>query len=133
MRPAYNASTNYQKGSTLEIIDAEDEFKPLDEQRIEFIVGLATDIKDIAQHSNLGDIEKQIIELASHQMLVMVSMTLAGYDLYTQHIHHAIDLYEEASKWMDRINATDPGLAATLPTEAMEQWEAFVEEVDSHT
>jgi len=130
-RSVYNASANYQKGPTLEIIDVEDEFKPLDEERIKFIVGLACDIKDIAARSSLTDIDKQIIELASHQMMVMTSMTLAGYDLYAQHMHHAMNLYDEAQHLSDCIRFVAPESAELIQTPAMKNWEAFMEKVDT--
>ena len=130
-RPAYNASTNYKKGSTLEIIDVEDEFKPLDEGRIEFLIGLASDIKDIAERSSLTDIDKQIIELASHQMMVMTSMTLAGFDLYDQHMHHAVNLYDEARHLLNCIKAMAPESADLIQTPAMNEWEVFMTKVDT--
>lgn len=115
----------------MEIIDMEDEFKPLDEERIEFVVGLAIDIKEIADRAEcLTDIEKQIIRLASHQMMVMTSMTLAGYDLYSSHMQHADALYSDAATMMKIIQTRAPHVLNELNLTAMDNWQSYLKTVE---
>lgn len=110
----------------MDIINHEDEFKPFDDDRVEFISGLVADVQAIQQSDNLTEREKDILGVAAHNMLVMLSMTLAGYELYTTFRQHAADLYRDAERMTKVVDTVAPKMAPLMPREAVIEYANFI-------
>jgi hypothetical protein len=61
----------------------EQEFRPLDEAQVEWLLDIATKVRDMAGNTNLTFEERNLMDVVAHQLVRLMSMTLAGFELYS--------------------------------------------------
>lgn len=85
----------------MEIVDWENEFEPLSSDKVDFLLDLVANVKGLSKDDGFGLENQSVLELAGHHMLVLLSMTLAGFDLYRSVSTLAAGLHDEASRFME--------------------------------
>lgn len=68
----------------MEPLDWEDEFRPLDEERIDYLVQVASELVKIAKRPGLGHNDSSMVGVASYQILRLTAMATAGFTMYQE-------------------------------------------------
>jgi hypothetical protein len=66
----------------------EQEFRPLDSDQVDWLLNIASKLVAMEDDPNLSIEHKSLLNIASHQIVRLTSMTLAGFQLYSS--WHAI-------------------------------------------
>jgi len=108
----------------MEIIDPSDEFAPLDQEKIDFLIELCSDLKDLESNDWLSTKDQECLKLTQHHMMVLMAQVIAGFELFKSRSSLAKDLYSDLKILIQEKNldAMPPSLNAY---EAM-----FVEDFD---
>jgi hypothetical protein len=61
----------------------EQEFMPLDENQVKWLLEIASKVKDLSSSDALTLNERSLLDVVSHQLIRLTSMTLAGFELYS--------------------------------------------------
>lgn len=76
----------------------EQEFRALDSDQVDWLLGIASKLAAMEDDPNLRNLSiehKSLLNIASHQILRLTSMTLAGFQLYSSWHAIAIRLHDE--------------------------------------
>lgn len=90
-----------QKEENMDIIDWQEEFSPPDEDRINFYLALAESLQALANELELSTDQKDTLGLASHHLMVLLSMTLSGYALYKDFRTMSELLFDEVERFQE--------------------------------
>lgn len=81
----------------MDIIDPENEFMPIDEEKADYLIALAEDVRSIGTKSELTVVDGEILGVAANNMLILICQAMGGFDLYANFRQHAIALFTEAT------------------------------------
>lgn len=79
----------------------ESELHPLTDKSADFIVSLCVDIDKTLETLEDGEL-KNLLEVASANLMRLTALSMAGYHLYSVHRRTVIDLHEDI-KWLSQI------------------------------
>lgn len=79
----------------------ESELHPLNEDSADFIVSLCIDLDKTLETLEDGEL-KNLLEVASSNLMRLTALSMAGYHLYSIHRKTVIDLHEDI-KWLAQI------------------------------
>ena len=58
------------------------EFRPPDEDMVEFILATSTLLSKISKYENMSEEDAQVISAASSSLLVLMAMAVSGFSLF---------------------------------------------------
>lgn len=109
----------------MEIIDWEKEFEPLTNEKVDFILNLIENVKVLSENPEFGLEPRSVLEVAGHQMHVLLSMTLAGFDLYRSIAVLAEGLHDEATRLLEICKDLDVD-SSLLESEIIKKYEIYM-------
>lgn len=118
----YGTGTYNERGNMFDLID-DGEFTPLDEERAQFLVGLAIDLKNIGPEC--PEEHRNMIEIAANNIMRLTSMTMAGYHLFASYKEHADDLFRDLGRALDLLDQTMTKESLVLRAQAYFEYENY--------
>lgn len=108
-----------------------EEFLPPDDDQIEWLVGLATQLKRWSVEERFTFDERNVLNLCSRQIIRLLSMSMAGFNLYAEWREAASRLESEVLAALDSQDTEQKSLNIShFPTLSFIKLELLAEEVD---
>lgn len=94
----------------MEPIDWEDEFRPLNDESIDYLVRLTADLKEMSTSDRLRHEDRSVTSVAAYQIMRLAAMANAGFALYS-------DIRTLADNMADELISTNKILRSLQPLE----------------
>ena len=115
----------------MDLIDPENEFMPIDDDKAEFLIRLAEDVRRIGLNGSVSEHEGEILGVAANNMLILICQAMGGFDLFASWRDHAMAVFTEATMMrflLDRIKDDLRTAELGLTYEALENFKDYLEE-----
>jgi hypothetical protein len=86
----------------MEIVDPVDEFRPIDDEKLDFLFGLIDACERIGSLDCLSESDRTEMTIIKHNFMVVVSQAMAGYQLYSAFSQIAKDLYCDLNEMIEK-------------------------------
>jgi len=114
--------------ATLDFIDPLEEFRPFDDERAEFIMRLADDLRSLSISDVLLDEqERHMLQVAASNMLIMLSMVMGGYELYVDHRLHADALSASLATLIEGLERVNPQMVSEDARKACSEYQQYID------
>ena len=110
-----------------EDINTPEEFTPLSQEQADFIAQLAVDVRAVA--AELPEGHRQILEVASSNLLRLTAMSMAGFHLFHTWSKMADILHADLGTSMTMLEKYAPDSTKLLRTGAYSKYNHLAEEV----
>lgn len=116
-----------QRSNNVDLPDelAIDMLKPLDDDNIEFLIQLAEDVTNISFSEEPTAFEREILRIASSNILRLIAMSVAGYQLYDDNYQLARNLHHEAKLLLSLLEQAAPHVVAQVDLKAIKEYEDY--------
>jgi hypothetical protein len=101
------------------------EFRPPDEDMVEFILATSTLLSKISKYENMSEEDAQVISAASRSLLVLMAMAVSGFSLFSTETDHAQSLADLSQALYDRLVFTDPSLMSEIDISPITEWQDY--------
>ena len=101
------------------------EFRPPDEDMVEFILATSTLLSKISKYENMSEEDAQVISAASRSLLVLMAMAVSGFSLFSTETDHAQSLADLSQALYDRLVFTDPSLMSEINISPITEWQDY--------
>ena len=101
------------------------EFRPPDEDMVEFILATSTLLSKISKYENMSEEDAQVISAASRSLLVLMAMAVSGFSLLSTETDHAQSLADLSQALYDRLVFTDPSLMSEIDISPITEWQDY--------
>lgn len=102
-----------------------DMMRPLDDERTDFLLKLAEDISDISVKDEVTEIDREIMRIASSNILFLTAMCAAGYTLYSDYFDLAKRLRSDMNLIVEMLKVSAPHVAANINLESMRNYDEY--------
>lgn len=92
----------------MEPIDWQAEFRPLDDEATQYLVGLVNDLKLMSTSGRLNHEDSSLISVVAYQVMRLTAMSSAGYMLYSDVRTLADKLLSDLDRICEHVRKTDP-------------------------
>lgn len=89
-------------------IDWEDEFKPLTDESIDYLVRLTADLKEMSASGRLRHEDSSVTSVAAYQIMRLAAMSNAGFSLYSDIRSFADEMADELAVAYQKLRQLDP-------------------------
>jgi hypothetical protein len=86
----------------MEILDPSDEFRPIDDEKLEFLFSLIDSCEKIESLPALDEQSRNEMAIIKHNFLVVISQAMAGYHLYKTIASLSKDLYVDLNEIIEK-------------------------------
>lgn len=87
------------------------EFRPPDDEMIQYILGCAEDLEQISSDIGLTTSNQQLVKQSAHTMRVLLAMAISGHFLFSKEADHAEALSALAQRLFDELVMVSPSTA----------------------
>jgi hypothetical protein len=101
------------------------EFRPPDEDMVEFILATSTLLSKISKYENMSEEDARVISAASRSLLVLMAMAVSGFSLFSTETDHAQSLADLSQALYDRLVFTDPSLMSEIDISPITEWQDY--------
>lgn len=111
----------------IEDINTPEEFQPLSDDQAEFLAGLATDLRAISY--DLPEGNRQVLEVASSNLLRLTAMSMAGFHLFASWQKMSDLLHDDLGVAMTMLEKHSPDATKLLRQGAYQKYYSLAEDI----
>ena len=101
------------------------EFRPPDEDMVEYILATSTLLSKISKYENMSEEDAQVISTASRSLLVLMAMAVSGFSLFSTETDHTQSLADLSQALYDRLVFTNPSLMSEIDISPITEWQDY--------